>query len=397
MAFPSVYEAVPGLIEADRIVLVSGRIDLRGRELQIRANEVREPNLGLAARGPAAATPRGRPAGGGVHARRPRQGEGAARVAPGQRAGAGAVPFVERRHAGRGRERPRRSVGRAARRAPLAARRRAPRASATTLPDVRRARRAPVGFGRDVPGDPRDRRGRRAARPAVRRTARSRSRRTAAIRSPRRAPVSRRAPRSCTWSTWISRSRARPRNAGVLRAIAALGARVQAAGAIVDDRADRRRARRGQRRGSSWARRRSSIRTGTGRLIERYGDRLVIGIEVDGDRDPRRAGAGRTDLPLRETLAAVHAAGAARCLITSVARVSTLDGARRCTRSRSRVGLGLPAIVAGGIAIDRRPASPLRDAGAEGAVVGRAALEGRLDLRGGDRVRRRCGRRVTGH
>jgi DNA polymerase-3 subunit alpha len=52
MAFPSIYEAVPGLIEADRIVLVSGRIDLRGRELQIRANEIREPNLGLAAPNP---------------------------------------------------------------------------------------------------------------------------------------------------------------------------------------------------------------------------------------------------------------------------------------------------------------------------------------------------------
>jgi len=46
VAFPSVYEAVPGLIETDRIVLVTGRIDLRGRELQIRANEVREPDLG---------------------------------------------------------------------------------------------------------------------------------------------------------------------------------------------------------------------------------------------------------------------------------------------------------------------------------------------------------------
>jgi DNA polymerase-3 subunit alpha len=52
MAFPSIYEAVPGLIEADRIVLVSGRIDLRGRELQLRANEIREPNLGLAAPNP---------------------------------------------------------------------------------------------------------------------------------------------------------------------------------------------------------------------------------------------------------------------------------------------------------------------------------------------------------
>jgi DNA polymerase-3 subunit alpha len=48
VAFPSVYEAVPGMIETDRIVLATGRIDLRGRELQIRATEVREPDLGAA-------------------------------------------------------------------------------------------------------------------------------------------------------------------------------------------------------------------------------------------------------------------------------------------------------------------------------------------------------------
>ncbi|MGE5227488.1 MAG: DNA polymerase III subunit alpha, partial [Planctomycetaceae bacterium] len=46
VAFPSVYESVPELMEPDRIVLVTGRIDLRGRELQLRANEVKEPNLG---------------------------------------------------------------------------------------------------------------------------------------------------------------------------------------------------------------------------------------------------------------------------------------------------------------------------------------------------------------
>jgi DNA polymerase-3 subunit alpha len=55
VAFPSVYEAVPGMIETDRIVLAVGRIDLRGRELQIRATEVREPDLGGVA--PAVSTP----------------------------------------------------------------------------------------------------------------------------------------------------------------------------------------------------------------------------------------------------------------------------------------------------------------------------------------------------
>ena len=45
VAFPNVYEAAPGIIETDRIVLVTGRIDLRGRELQIRSSEVKEPDL----------------------------------------------------------------------------------------------------------------------------------------------------------------------------------------------------------------------------------------------------------------------------------------------------------------------------------------------------------------
>jgi len=48
VAFPSVLEAAPGIIELDRIVLVTGRIDLRGRELQIRANSVSEAMFDVA-------------------------------------------------------------------------------------------------------------------------------------------------------------------------------------------------------------------------------------------------------------------------------------------------------------------------------------------------------------
>ncbi|HSJ50300.1 MAG TPA: DNA polymerase III subunit alpha, partial [Actinomycetota bacterium] len=46
IAFPNVYERVPDLIEPDAIVLVTGRADLRGRDLQLRAVEVVEPDLG---------------------------------------------------------------------------------------------------------------------------------------------------------------------------------------------------------------------------------------------------------------------------------------------------------------------------------------------------------------
>ncbi len=51
VAFPGVFEQVPHLVETDSIVLVKGRVDLRGRELQLRAVEIRELDVG--ARGPA--------------------------------------------------------------------------------------------------------------------------------------------------------------------------------------------------------------------------------------------------------------------------------------------------------------------------------------------------------
>ncbi len=47
IAFPSVYEQVPNLVETDAIVLVKGRVDQRGRELQLRAVEIAEPELGI--------------------------------------------------------------------------------------------------------------------------------------------------------------------------------------------------------------------------------------------------------------------------------------------------------------------------------------------------------------
>jgi DNA polymerase-3 subunit alpha len=42
VGFPSVYEQAEGLLAVDRIILVRGRIDLRGRELQVVAQEIRE-------------------------------------------------------------------------------------------------------------------------------------------------------------------------------------------------------------------------------------------------------------------------------------------------------------------------------------------------------------------
>ena len=83
-------------------------------------------------------------------------------------------------------------------------------------------------------------------------------------------------------------------------------------------------------------------------------------------------------MDLMSTVGWLHAAGAPAFLVTSTGRVGRLEGpdvgtVRRVARA------GLPTLAAGGIRWleDLRA---LRDAGAAGAVVGRAALEGRLDL-----------------
>jgi len=102
----------------------------------------------------------------------------------------------------------------------------------------------------------------------------------------------------------------------------------------------------------------------------------VIGIEVAGGRI--RARAADVDLELASTLGWLTAAGAEALLVTAVDRVATIAGpdtalVRRVSRA------GLPLLAAGGIR-SLADLGAVRAAGASGAVVGRSALEGSLDL-----------------
>ena len=166
------------------------------------------------------------------------------------------------------------------------------------------------------------------------------------------------------------------RNLDVLRSIVALGASVQAAGAIASD-----------------VEIEAALDAGAARVvlgsaalvdmaaaaasIDRFGDRLAVGIEVEGDRI-RARGRRTTDLPLAGTLGSAVAAGATRFVLTAVSRVSTLTGPDLGALA-SVVACKRPVIAAGGIA-SLEDLIVVRDAGAEGAIVGRAALEGGLDL-----------------
>jgi phosphoribosylformimino-5-aminoimidazole carboxamide ribonucleotide (ProFAR) isomerase len=104
---------------------------------------------------------------------------------------------------------------------------------------------------------------------------------------------------------------------------------------------------------------------------------LLFGIEADGGRI-RSRGTAAVDLELASTLGWLQAAGAPGFLATAVGRVGTETGPdieliRRVVRA------GVPTWAAGGISsIEHLEA--VREAGASGAVVGRAALDGSLDL-----------------
>ncbi len=166
------------------------------------------------------------------------------------------------------------------------------------------------------------------------------------------------------------------RNLEVLRSIVALGVRVQAAGAIASDAEIQASLAAGAVRVVLGSAALADMTSATA-SIGRFGDRLAVGIEVDGDRISAR-GRRPTDLPLADTLGSAVAAGATRFVLTAVPRVSSLTGPDLGALA-GVLACARPVVVAGGIAT-LSDLIAVRDAGAEGAVVGRAALEGGLDL-----------------
>ena len=167
-----------------------------------------------------------------------------------------------------------------------------------------------------------------------------------------------------------------PHAAQLVRSVVGLGMMVQASGGV----------RRAEDVGSLIAAGASRVVLGSAvltdedeveALLERFGAMVWPGIEASGDRI-RSRGSDAVDLDLVPTLGWLTAAGAHGFVVTAVDRVSEGTGPdtsliRRVARS------GRPVVAAGGIATLEHLAS-VRSAGASGAIVGRAALEGSLDL-----------------
>jgi phosphoribosylformimino-5-aminoimidazole carboxamide ribotide isomerase len=116
-----------------------------------------------------------------------------------------------------------------------------------------------------------------------------------------------------------------------------------------------------------------------GPYVDALGERLVVAVDV---RDGVVAAAGwesSTGLDADEAVDLCLGAGVARLLCTAIERDGTMSGPNLELLARVRERSGLPVLAAGGIRSDD-DLTALAELGLEGAVVGRALLEGRISL-----------------
>jgi phosphoribosylformimino-5-aminoimidazole carboxamide ribotide isomerase len=113
--------------------------------------------------------------------------------------------------------------------------------------------------------------------------------------------------------------------------------------------------------------------------VDALGERLVVAIDV---RDGHVAVDGWTrtaDLSAEDAAGRCASAGVARVLCTAIARDGMLDGPDLDLLGRVAAAFGGPVLAAGGIGSEEDLAA-LDELGLEGAIVGRALLDGRLPI-----------------
>lgn len=115
------------------------------------------------------------------------------------------------------------------------------------------------------------------------------------------------------------------------------------------------------------------------RFLASLGDTLVVAIDVRAGRVVTEGWSLETGLTAEEAVERCVAAGVARLLCTAVNRDGTLEGPDLDLLASVRERSGLPVLAAGGIR-SKADLAAVERLGCEGAVVGRALLEGRLPL-----------------
>jgi phosphoribosylformimino-5-aminoimidazole carboxamide ribotide isomerase len=109
------------------------------------------------------------------------------------------------------------------------------------------------------------------------------------------------------------------------------------------------------------------------------GERLVVAVDARGGQVAVAGWSRTTELSPEELAEECSAAGVTRLLCTAIDRDGTMGGPDLELLGRVRERSGLPVLAAGGIRSDE-DLSALEALGLEGAVVGRALLEGAISL-----------------
>jgi len=119
----------------------------------------------------------------------------------------------------------------------------------------------------------------------------------------------------------------------------------------------------------------------TRRAIDRYGDRVAVGLDVRGTTLAAR-GWTREGGDLWETLARLDADGCARYVVTDVTKDGTLRGPNLDLLREVCARTSRPVVASGGIATldDLAALRGLVPAGVEGAIVGKALYAGAFTL-----------------
>jgi phosphoribosylformimino-5-aminoimidazole carboxamide ribotide isomerase len=114
-------------------------------------------------------------------------------------------------------------------------------------------------------------------------------------------------------------------------------------------------------------------------FVARLGDRLVVAIDVRGGRVAARGWLDDTGLEAADVARRCAEAGVPRILCTAIERDGMLGGPDLDLLREVRDASGLPVLAAGGIRSESDLAA-VAAVGCEGAVVGRALLDGSLPL-----------------
>lgn len=126
----------------------------------------------------------------------------------------------------------------------------------------------------------------------------------------------------------------------------------------------------------------AALEQGPDRYVEALGPRLAVAVDVRGDELRVRGWERSAPLTVDEAVTRFREAGVPRLVCTAVERDGTLEGPDLDLLARVLRGFRGPVVAAGGVRSNTDVAE-LQRLGLEGAIVGRAMLDGQLELGSG--------------